>query len=825
MDLMFCCRSFAFLVSSVLAVVSPSPLAADFWVSPLGDDSNPGSESEPFLTLERAKLAVRDLLPTQSQDLHVNLYGGVYRLASPLILTDADSGQNGFDVVYRAVTDEIPVIVGSIPVDGWTLVDSDLGIYGAAVPDGVQSRQFFVNEQRTVRARTIDYPASFVPKFQPDHLPDPTCGNPDRTVPVTGGGGIEYIVDPLNPEAWRDPTTWTNQSQIEAVIITQWKSMRCLIDEVTEDPGILNDNSKLIKMQTPGWWNANMFRNAGDSTKGKGDDPSDVGQPGMWSFFEVTYFENAYQFLNEPGEWYLDETADVIYYIPRVGEDIATIDAELPVIETLIQGHGSDLSPVANVRIENLTFSYSTWLGPSQNGEGYICDQSGFHVTGDSNPTNFSGHVETVTRTPGNLSFRYAHDIEFRNSIFAHLGGVALDFGRGSQNNTVDSNIFTDISSAAIQIGGVQKLDARPENAAGYTSDNAVSNNLITHTGKDYVDAAGIFVGFTERTSILENTITHTPWSAIALGWGWGLLDPFDGSTYVGAPNACPGQWGTFTTLTANRGNRVMNNRIENFIETVWDGGAIYTLGRQGPDLANGMLIEGNVASNKRPDGGGNIFYTDGGSRYITLRNNVSFDNPPGYIDFGQGPLGGSIFQPVALANEMQDVLSLLTDLKISYGSDTGGCRTFGDIHYTENYFGDYQFFDICPYTFDGVKYPTRMTYDLNFFISNESQVPSSILDAAGARLTRSNPEPFKITSITPLPGGSILIDFNAKPGGKYYIQFSEDLMIWETVLPAIYASGWSVQWLDDGPPETQSLPLLDKSRFYRALEVDTAWE
>jgi len=831
---------FILLTTIVLTLSTSSLIASDFWVSPLGNDSDPGSESEPFLTLERAKLAVRELPATHSQDIHVNLYGGIYRLDSTLTLTSDDSGRNGFDVVYRAVEGETPVITGSIPVENWTLHDSGLGIYGAPVADGTQSRQFFVNEKRAVRARTADYPASFVPKFQPQlPLPDPTGNSAPRSVPVTGGGGIEYIVDPLNPERWRDPTTWTNQSAIEAVIVTQWKSMRCLIDEVTEDPGILQPaehgepGSKLITMQTPGWWNANMFRNAGDSTKGKGTDPNTIGVPGIWSMFEVTYFENAYQFLDEPGEWYLDETADMIYYIPRIGEDINSIDAELPVVETLVQGHGAAASPVSNIRFENLTFSYGTWLGPSQNGEGYICDQSGFHVIGSTNGTNFSGHVETVTRTPGNLSFRYAHDIEFLNNIIAHMGGVGLDFGRGSQNNNVDSNVFTDISSAAIQIGGVQKLDARPADTAGYTSDNTVVNNLVTHTGKDYFDAAGIFVGFTVRTDIINNTITHTSWSGIAMGWGWGLLDPFEGSTYPGAPNALPGQWGTFTTLTANRENRVMNNRIEHFIEVVWDGGAVYTLGRQGPDLANGMLIEGNVASNKRPSGGGNIFYTDGGSRYITLRENVSFDNPRGYVDFGRCALNDIIPPDVALPNATQNTLCAVTDAAYLasllglyyYGSDTGGCRTFGDILYTGNYFNDYQFYDVCPFEFNGVKYPTSMQYSMNYFISNESQVPAPIIGGAGARLDSPNALPFGISSILPTFDDFILLEFNTKPGGKYYVQFSNSLQIWETVLPAIIASGWSAQWVDDGLPQTPSAPLINSPRFYRVQEVDSTWE
>jgi hypothetical protein len=94
--------------------------------------------------------------------------------------------------------------------------------------------------------------------------------------------------------------------------------------------------------------------------------------------------------------------------------------------------------------------------------------------------------------------------------------------------------------------------------------------------------------------------------------------------------------WGLYETPTTSRGNRILNNRIHNFLMELWDGGAIYSLGQQGTSAADGELIAGNVAYGKRPAAGGNIFYTDGGSRYVTLFENVSFDNPVGVSDFGR---------------------------------------------------------------------------------------------------------------------------------------------------------------------------------------------
>ena len=77
--------------------------------------------------------------------------------------------------------------------------------------------------------------------------------------------------------------------------------------------------------------------------------------------------------------------------------------------------------------------------------------------------------------------------------------------------------------------------------------------------GAEYVDAAGIFVGFTKKTTISHNTISNVPWSGIAMGWGWGLLDK---GSFPGLPNAYSGQWGMFTELTPNFENVIRNNKI-----------------------------------------------------------------------------------------------------------------------------------------------------------------------------------------------------------------------------------------------------------------------
>jgi hypothetical protein len=543
------------------------------------------------------------------------------------------------------------VISGAIRVRGWTLHDSRRHIYQARVPAGLATRQLYVNGRRAVRARSALYPPGFT-----------------RT-----------------PAGFRAPNdsmaTWRNPTGIEVVTRTQWKMMRCPVAAI---------HGRQLIMRQPCWTNVNVF-------------------PYLWSFQTATWLENAYQLLGARGEWYLDGRAR-LYYIPRPGESLARADVELPTVQALIDVRGTLRRPVEHIRFQGIRFEYGTWLGP--NGpNGYAADQSGFHLDGYGHRPNVVGHDPDTARTPGNVRLAYARGLTFVHDDFLHLGGVAVDFTTGAQHDAIVGNRFEDVSSAAIQLGGVTRVDARPAHPGQATLDNVIADNLISGTGREYQDAAGIYVGFTTRTVLAHNEINDVPWAGIAIGWGWGLLDPGE---FPGLPGAVPGQWGVYGKPTASAGNRIVDNRITGFLKVLWDGGAIYTLGQQGPSARGGELIAGNVASGKRRLAGGNTFYTDGGSRYVTLEHNVSFDNRPGVTDFG----------PCGLSDSLR-----YCGVHIPYGSDRGGCRPYGDLVYLQNYWQyPTPYFSACPYP----PYPVNIVDAGNKVISGPNAVPRSILDAAG---------------------------------------------------------------------------------------------
>lgn len=629
--------------------------------------------------------------------MRVILGGGTYRMRAPLTLTAADSARGGRMVVYRAERGERPVISGAarVPGSAWRRFDREENVWRARVGD-VSTRELYVDGRRATRAATGEYPAGFRPAWND--------GDPDS--------GIEYQPTDINPSSWRDPASWERPEDVEAVILTQWKTMSVPVSSVTppasSEPG-------LLRMVEPAWNNANVYRDAD-------------GEPGIWSFWQVTRFENALEFLDEPGEWYLDEDAGWLYYRPEPWQTISRARVELPILQSLVRGRGTAKRPIRNVAFRGLTFSGATWRQPS-GPNGYVSDQAGFHLVGADHEPNTIGHDPDPVATPGNVSVRFGRNVRFVRNRFQRLGAVGLALGTGSRNTVVRGNRFTEIGSSALTLSGISAADHHPTRAGQRSFGNSIVANLVSGIGRGYPDAPGVFIGFSTGTRVLHNTIEDVPWTGIAVGWGWGLLDP---GGFPGLPGATRGQWGRWTSPTPNRDGVIADNTIRDFLGELWDGGAIYTTGAQGTNRKNGLKIRDNRAYGKRPAAGGNTFYTDGGSRHIRVRDNVSHDNPIGATDFGPRPRAGDPLPYPSTPSEGNG---------LPYGSDTGGCVTYGDISYTGNLwlqppmrtemelandeyalisggklvpYSDEGFFSICPYTSNGVSYPTNLSYSGN---------------------------------------------------------------------------------------------------------------
>lgn len=561
----------------------PSPLSAApvIHVSPAGDDAADGGPQTPVRTLARARDLARQAPERATSDITILIHGPL-RPSEPLRLTPDDSGANGHNIIYEGDEGSRAIITGARPVVGWKLVDPAKHLWAAPAPSGVtNSRQLFVNGLRARRA----------------------SGRPPVALTQTESG---YTADSALLSHWRNPadiefvyTGGNNLWSEKSVGLGAWTEPRCPI-------AALHDAE--ITMAQPCWDNSTrrvmLPANSGFHRTANLVGPASIGKT-------PAAIENAFELLNEPGQWYFDRPAATIYYIPRAGENLAEADVELPTLEKLIDGQGSAGHPIHNLIFRHLEFTGATWLYPSSP-EGFSEIQANYMVTG-SDGYAVQGLCQLApggtcpygawTKTPGNVSFSFDQQIQFQDCAFVHLGGAGLELGDGSQSNLVEGCVFTDISANGLELGAVDLPEA---SGGSITSDNRIVNNHIFNVAAEYHGGIGLCVGYARRTLIEHNQLDHLPYTGISIGWG-GWPDKIK---KAGQANF-------------SQNNRIRQNLIFDHMLLLADGAAIYTQGLTGPSLDDGELIEGNVIHDQFGTGHG--IYTDNGCKNVTARRNVIF--------------------------------------------------------------------------------------------------------------------------------------------------------------------------------------------------------
>ena len=559
----------------MIASFALAPLAlAQVYVSPHGSDSQPGTAAKPVLTLQHAIEVSR-----ASGDSQILLRGGMYRMQAPLVLTSADSGSAGRDLVIAAAPGEHPVLSGAVRIKGWKEVNAAKNLWSAPVPLLVaNSRQLYVNGARSLRTR------GRVPVALTETRTGYIAAN-DAMTHWKNPSDIEFVYTGGN-DIWSEPSEG----------LGAWTQPRCPVQSIV---------GMEITMAQPCWDNSTkrvMLPNGARTANLVG--PMSVGK-------QPAYVENAFELLGTPGQWYFDRTAHTVYYVPRPGENLTTADVEIPVLQKLVEANGTAADPVHNIVFRGIQFSYATWLGPS-GPNGFSEIQANYQVTG---PDGYSRQAlcqlvpngtcpfGAWTPAPGNLEFHYAHNVQFLNDDFVHLGAAGLLLGDGSQNDAVQGCLFTDISGNGLDLGGVDQPLAP---IAEFTSDNRIEDNLFRNVGAEYRGGIPIVVGYARDTVIAHNEIDHIPYAAISMGWG-GWPDKIK---QAGQANN-------------SAGNIVRDNRIHDLMLVLADGGGIYTQGLTGPNLAAGEQVTGNVVYDQFSSG--HAIYSDNGSSMITIRGNVIF--------------------------------------------------------------------------------------------------------------------------------------------------------------------------------------------------------
>jgi len=137
----------------VFLTFATAPHAAEFHVSPSGDDANPGSTALPFRTLIRARNSARVAVAGGvAPDVVVVVHAGRYFLDAPLALDERDSGREGRPIIYRGAPGEAVRIIAGRPLTAWRGAGD--GVYATALPEGWRPNQLVENGELCTMART-----------------------------------------------------------------------------------------------------------------------------------------------------------------------------------------------------------------------------------------------------------------------------------------------------------------------------------------------------------------------------------------------------------------------------------------------------------------------------------------------------------------------------------------------------------------------------------------------------------------------------------------------------------------------------------------------
>jgi hypothetical protein len=522
-------------------------------------------------------------------NLVVQLADGTYRLRAPLTFTAADSGSNGFQIVWQAAPGAKPVLSGGRGVSGWRLIDPARDVWAATTPAGLQTRQLYVDGTRAPIAQ----------------------GAPPVAL-TQNAGGFTAANDSY--------ASWRNPSGLEFVFTGgngAWTQSRCRVASIA---------GTTITMQQPCWDNI--------TRRPKVQEPAQF--PDLSPTATPDRIENAYELL-QPGQWYLDSQRHQLYFIPPAGQNPNRSDIEVPVLQTLVSGAGTLDNPVHDIVLRGLQFSYATWLAPS-GPSGFAEIQANIRYTGDQSQKPQGGCNLTVpagtcpfganAMDPAAVTWRAAHDVTIEDDTFSHLGAAGLHFAFGSQNNLIQGNTVTDTSGSGIELGSTN--DPHPSDVGADNREinlgNTIANNYIHNIGVDFAGADGILLMYSQHTTVTHNQINDVPWDGIDSGANAGHPDNADNPD---------------VTTNINANNVISDNLIYDYHTVLSDGGAIYLEGHQGQTLfkgdgsvdeeasfANGTLVSGNVAWDQVNSG--IQLYDDIGSQWITWTGNVEFGGSQG---------------------------------------------------------------------------------------------------------------------------------------------------------------------------------------------------
>lgn len=602
-------------VTAICILCSHWLLAGEIWISPKGSDFNDGTRQSPKATLTSALRQAREWRRTEDNRIQggITIYmeGGTYAFHEPVFIRPEDSGTKESPTIIRSVGDEKVILSGGISIKGWKKQGK---VWVADVPafNGrpLDFRQLWVNGKKAVRARDVE-------DFE----------KMNRICSVDEKNEILYV-PAVSIRRLIDNKGNLKAKYAEMVLHQMWcvANLRIRSVEVQGDSAAIRFHQPESRIQFEHPWPRPMVTTDGHNS--------------------AFYLTNARELQDVPGEWYHDIDARKVYYYPREGEKMQEAEVIVPAVETLVRVEGTLDRPVCHIRFEKITFSYTTWMRPSE--KGHVPLQAGMYLTDGYRidpkmQRNYLNHPLDnqgwLGRPAAAVRVVAARQIDFERCRFEHLGSTGLDYEEAVQGGVVRGCLFRDIAGNGLLVGSFSPaahethLPYNPADRREVCTQQQINNCYFTEIGNEDWGCLAIAAGYVGDVNIEHNEISEVPYSGISLGWGW------------------------TQTVNCMRNNRVHANLIHHYAKHMYDVAGIYTLGSQ----PKSYVTENCVHSIYKP---GYVhdpnhwfyLYTDEGSSFITVRDNwtegekyLQNANGPGNVWENNGPKVDSVIRERAV--------------------------------------------------------------------------------------------------------------------------------------------------------------------------------
>lgn len=578
--------------ASANVTITPTP-SANFFVSPTGSDSNPGTFSAPFATIAKAQQAVQGILPNQTNSIVVMIRGnggGTYYLANQLTFTSADSGTPTVNVSWQAYPGESPAISGGMRVTNWT---QNGNIWTATLPSNAQYfEQLFylstaagVQSGRRLRARLGSPPnvGTYYRIAGPVSVSASSANCPDLGQTdgfyecydrfyYTAGDPISSTWTNLSPPPGNPCGAASNAYPAGDIALYSFETMgtsKLLIDciDTTNDiiylTGPIRERSSLSD-NTTGFIAGHRY-----------------------------LVENVKNELAQPGQWFLDRSISpmTLTYIANSGENPnsdTVIVPQMPIATPQVL----TATNLQNVTFQGLTFEHDNFTVPAAGYQYNRLDQNITSAVSCENCQNVTFNGVTITET----------------------AGTGIDFTTTKPSSTTTGNTFEngqifDVAAHGIRIG---LLSTGSDTAANVPQLTTVQNNVIEAFGRVFPKGFGIAQGCNH-----DNTYTHNT-----------IYDGYSSGVNIGALS-CDSSSSSFASNDVASFNNIydLGQGVENDFGCVYFNTTPYqATPPSGNQAMNNVCHDVTDASIVDSDGyGGQGLYIDNYTGLVTLENNLVY--------------------------------------------------------------------------------------------------------------------------------------------------------------------------------------------------------